>query len=404
MNGYGPAVEDPGKQQDLLVESTPRQLSQLHITVTAKLRLATLVAFLVQRVKKRERTVIFMSTCDGVDYHEALFKAMDSVLPAKNESEAATGGIFGDECPIFKLHGNVPHSDRQNILSKFNNCKTSLLLATDVAARGLNLSKVDWIVQYDPHVKLQTMLIVPPRCSCWSAGHALLFLLPSERQFLDVLELKGVKHMEALSVAHTLNKAAEICHDLTAESKAGFKNKGEAFSSEVQRRLEDTVAQDDLDTKANYKPPARKKGVPRLAEPCGRLLELARQAFFSYVRAYPTKEKCVRHIFSSRSLHVGHIARSFALKEPPKSSISKVTQTNNDKDKDEDGGKRSAAMAFHNLLDEVQDVVEKKRQRKAVPTNKSSLIKSDGTVDTAKARIMLMERAAKLQQGGMSSF
>jgi len=35
-----------------LADSTPRQLGQLHITVSAKLRLATLVAFLAQRVKK----------------------------------------------------------------------------------------------------------------------------------------------------------------------------------------------------------------------------------------------------------------------------------------------------------------------------------------------------------------
>jgi len=64
-----------------LTDSTPRQLGQLHITVSAKLRLATLVAFLAQRVKKNERTVVFMSTCDGVDYHEALFSSMGSILP-----------------------------------------------------------------------------------------------------------------------------------------------------------------------------------------------------------------------------------------------------------------------------------------------------------------------------------
>jgi hypothetical protein len=79
-----------------------------------------------------------------------------------------------------------------------------------------------------------------------------------------------------------------------------------------------------------------------------------------------------------------------------------VTHTNNEKD--EDGKKRNVAMAFHNLLDEAQDIVEKKRQRKSAPPNKSSLIKSDGTLDSAKARMMLMERATKLQQGGMSSF
>ena len=391
-----------GEQQDLLVESTPRQLSQLHMTVSAKLRLGSLVAFLVQRVKKGERTVVFMSTCDGVDYHEALFKAMDNIMPSKNESEDNQSGLFGSKCPIYKLHGSVLHADRQSILKKFNGGKTALLIATDVAARGLNLARVDWIVQYDPPCEVADYAHRAGRAArAGRAGHALLFLLPSERQFLDVLELKGVKGMEALSLGHTLNRAADICADVTAECKAGFKNKGEAFTAEIHRRFEDTVMTEDAQVKADYKPPARKKGQPRPPEPCGRLLELARQAFFSYVRAYPTKEKAVRHIFSSRALHVGHIARSFALKEPPKSTMRQVAQQEK---KEDDGGKRSATMAFTSLVEEAQSVVEKKRQKKGKVSTKNSLIKSDGTVDSTKARVMLMERATQLQQGGMSSF
>jgi len=63
-------------------------------------------------------------------------------------------GIFGKACLIFKLHGNVPHAERNTILRKFRQGAGSsqcaaLLLATDVAARGLNLPGVDWMVQYD---------------------------------------------------------------------------------------------------------------------------------------------------------------------------------------------------------------------------------------------------------------
>ena len=60
-------------------------------------------------------------------------------------------------------------------------------------------------------------------------------------------------------------------------------------------------------------------------------------------------------------------------------------------------------MAFQSLVEEAQSVVEKKRKSKKV-SSKNSLIKSDGTVDSTKARVMLMERATQLQQGGMSSF
>jgi ATP-dependent RNA helicase DDX31/DBP7 len=382
------------------------------MTVTAKLRLSSLVAFLVQRVQKKERTVVFMSTCDGVDYHEALFTAMDCILASKNdETQDNHPGLFGNACPIYKLHGSVPHAERQSILTRFNKDKTALLIATDVAARGLNLARVNWTVQYDPPCEVADYAHRAGRAArAGKAGHSLLFLLPSERQFLDVLELKGVKGMVPLSLAHTLNKAAEICSDFTAESNAGHRNKGEAFSAEIQRRLEDTVTTDDAQTKAAYKAPARKKGQRREQEPNGRLLELARKAFFSYVRAYPTKEKAVRHIFSSRALHVGHIARSFALKEPPKSSFRAASQSAKEGEENNGGGddRKKRNLTFSSLVEEAQDVVEKakrqKQQHNKKPNKKINLIKSDGTVDSTKARMMLMERAAKMQQGNMDSF
>ena len=43
----------------------------------------------------------------------------------------------------------------------------------------------------------------------------------------------------------------------------------------------------------------------------------ARKGFQAYVRAYATHSKETKHIFHVRSLHFGHVARSFALKEPP---------------------------------------------------------------------------------------
>mmetsp|Transcript_19984 Transcript_19984/g.56632 ORF Transcript_19984/g.56632 Transcript_19984/m.56632 type:complete len:309 (+) Transcript_19984:1124-2050(+) len=61
-------------------DSTPRQLAQMHLTVSARLRLGALVAFLVQRVAKKERAVVFMDTCASVDYHHKLFAAMDCIV------------------------------------------------------------------------------------------------------------------------------------------------------------------------------------------------------------------------------------------------------------------------------------------------------------------------------------
>ena len=45
--------------------------------------------------------------------------------------------------------------------------------------------------------------------------------------------------------------------------------------------------------------------------------EMARKAFASHLRAYATHPSDEKHIFHIRHLHLGHLAKSFALREAP---------------------------------------------------------------------------------------
>ena len=87
-----------------LLHAAPRQLAQQHMIVSAKLRLPALIAFLMARVKQNQRVVVFMSTCDIVDYHYKLLTDMDNILLTDNDKDD-TKGIFGTLCDFFRLHG-----------------------------------------------------------------------------------------------------------------------------------------------------------------------------------------------------------------------------------------------------------------------------------------------------------
>ena len=41
-------------------------------------------------------------------------------------------------------------------------------------------------------------------------------------------------------------------------------------------------------------------------------------AYTSFMRAYATHPRATKHIFHTKALHFGHVASSFALREPPK--------------------------------------------------------------------------------------
>ncbi|KAG7366651.1 inducible ATP-independent RNA helicase [Nitzschia inconspicua] len=338
--------------------STPRQLAQFHLTVTAKLRLATLVAFLVQRISHGDRTVVFMGTCATVDYHYELFHALKESLwdgETVDDSEASTG-LFGKKARVYRLHGNVPHAKRVQTMEEFSKNNdamkksAAILLTTDVAARGLNLDSIDWTVQYDPPCEIADYVHRVGRgARAGKAGQSLLFLLPSERKYLEVLEAKGISNLNPLSLSSLLNQAAGTCTEWTKAgmehggggiskkphgSLSGGKNSrsGEFFCFEVQRRLEDCVVEDDNKARKAWKEKQQEQRKRKAGKTSskdgkkeGQLLTLARDAFLSFLRAYPTKkESIVRSIFSSRALHLGHVAKSFALKEPPTSVVSKT--------------------------------------------------------------------------------
>ena len=55
----------------------------------------------------------------------------------------------------MKLHGKINQKKRTKIYKEFREYKLgetgcALLLTTDLAARGIDIPDVDWIVQFDP--------------------------------------------------------------------------------------------------------------------------------------------------------------------------------------------------------------------------------------------------------------
>lgn len=387
-----------------LCDSTPRQLAQFYMTVSAKFRLAALVAFLVQRVEKRERAVVFISTCASVDFYHALFNATDSILEQANDEKA---GIFGRKCKIFKLHGNVQHLERQHVLSRFSkeSDQACILLATDVAARGLNLTNVDWTVQYDPPSEVNDYVHRAGRVArAGKPGNSLIFMLPSELPFLDVLKKRGIKSVNALSLAGNLSAAANICEQITriGSQKSGQPlvesngRSGEAFNWGIQHFLEESLKQDDLKSKTTRKDVSRKRTNEKPPPARGLLMELAQNAFLSHIRAYPTREKTVRQIFCAKALHLGHVARSFALRDPPKklAAVTKGTTTSS-----------IEVPKFHNSSMTFDFNSNESNHETSKKINKAqSSGKQKSTSQSGINRRLLLEKAIKMQNNGMDSF
>jgi len=50
---------------------------------------------------------------------------------------------------VLSLHGKMK-SKRYKVFDKFRIAENGILICTDVMARGIDISEIDWVLQYDP--------------------------------------------------------------------------------------------------------------------------------------------------------------------------------------------------------------------------------------------------------------
>jgi len=90
-----------------------------------------------------------------------------------------------------KIHSDVPQPKRERIMKDFRNAKIQYLIATDVAARGLDISGVSHIYNYDIPENAETYIHRIGRTGrAGEEGYTCLFLDPKNNELLDEIESK----------------------------------------------------------------------------------------------------------------------------------------------------------------------------------------------------------------------
>ncbi|XP_059404254.1 probable ATP-dependent RNA helicase DDX31 [Carassius carassius] len=300
--------------------AVPERLQQHVVVVPSKLHLVSLAAFILAKCKfeQRQKIIVFISSCEAVEFLLALFTAVLCVKPSAASTKHTSTSLY-----FYRLHGNMRQEERTEAFQEFSQCKTGILLCTDVAARGLDLPQVTWIVQYNPPVSAAEYVHRVGRTARIGAqGSSLLFLTPSETAFVDVLANHNISlsEMKMEDILATLMKDERF----KGRGKWDSKRSATAFEQEVRERA--TVLQTDFE---NYVHANNER------------LQTAKSALQSFLRAYTTYPSSLKHIFHIRSLHLGHAAKSFGLRDAPQGLGSSIT-TNPANSKDSKKGKDKA--------------------------------------------------------------
>ena len=67
----------------------------------------------------------------------------------KRRGDEITSSLQARGYAADALHGDMNHSQRDRVMTKFRSGAIELLIATDVAARGIDVDDIDMIFNYD---------------------------------------------------------------------------------------------------------------------------------------------------------------------------------------------------------------------------------------------------------------
>uniref|UniRef100_A0A8B9RV17 ATP-dependent RNA helicase n=1 Tax=Accipiter nisus TaxID=211598 RepID=A0A8B9RV17_9AVES len=220
-------------------------LEQGYVVCPSEKRFLLLFTFLKKNRKKK--LMVFFSSCMSVKYHYELLNYID--------------------LPVLAIHGKQKQTKRTTTFFQFCNAESGILLCTDVAARGLDIPEVDWIVQYDPPDDPKEYIHRVGRTARGinGRGHALLILRPEELGFLRYLKQARVPLSE---FEFSWSKI-----------------------SDIQSQLEKLIEK-------NYF-----------------LHKSAQEAYKAYIRAYDSHS--LKQIYNVNNLDLPKVSLSFGFKIPP---------------------------------------------------------------------------------------
>lgn len=117
-------------------------------------------------------------------------------VETKKKVEDLLKNIVRDGYGATSIHGDKSQSERDYVLQDFRHGKSTILVATDVAARGLDVEDVKYVINFDyPNSSEDYIHRIGRTGRCSSYGTAYTFFTPGNgrqaRELLSVLEEAG---------------------------------------------------------------------------------------------------------------------------------------------------------------------------------------------------------------------
>ncbi|WP_455165828.1 DEAD/DEAH box helicase [Streptococcus sp.] len=146
------------------------------------------------------------------------------------------------------IHGDLDQNKRLRVLRDFKNGNLDVLVATDVAARGLDISGVTHVYNYDiPQDPESYVHRIGRTGRAGKSGQSITFVAPNEMGYLQIIENLTKKRMKGL-------KPASAEEAFQAKKQVALKKIERDFADEAIRGNFDKFAKDARKLAAEFSP------------------------------------------------------------------------------------------------------------------------------------------------------
>ncbi|CAN7069506.1 unnamed protein product [Brassica rapa subsp. trilocularis] len=208
-------VRAESKSASLTNSKIPSGLHLEYLVCEADKKSSQLVDLLVRN--KNKKLIVYFMTCASVDYWGLVL----SKIPALKSIS------------LIPIHGDKKQNARDKALASFTKASSGVLLCTDVAARGLDIPGIDYVVQYDPPQDPKMFNHRVGRTArLGKEGRSIVFLLPEEEDYVEFMRRRGVFCQEK-KCSEEASDVIPIIRSLAMKDRAVYEKGKRAFVSFV---------------------------------------------------------------------------------------------------------------------------------------------------------------------------
>ncbi len=164
---------------------------------------------------------------DGVDAKKDLVQALASgtgrrilFMRTKHHAKKLAKQLTDSGIPSVDLHGNLSQVARDRNLAAFSAGDVRVLVATDVAARGVHVDDIELVIHVDPPAEHKAYLHRSGRTArAGSAGDVVTLVLPNQKKDTDQLLKKAAIKVTPQRVSATSPAVAALIGEVAAYVK-----------------------------------------------------------------------------------------------------------------------------------------------------------------------------------------